>query len=63
LMRSSDADLDDRDRLLLDRVAALTVAGDATFAEIRELYESDERLRVRPVVFNVDRDAPEAVAR
>jgi hypothetical protein len=63
LMRSSDADLDDRDRQLLDRVAALTVAGDATFAEIRELYESDERLRVPPVVFNVDRNAPEAVAR
>jgi len=29
---------------------------------VRELYESDERLRVPPVVFNVDRNASEPVA-
>jgi len=30
----------------LDRVADLTVAGDAAFGDLRALYTSDERLRV-----------------
>lgn len=36
----------------LDRLAALTRAPDASFAELRELYESDDRLRVPATVFN-----------
>jgi hypothetical protein len=38
--------LTDEDRTFLDHVAALTMAGDAQFAQIRSLYESDERLRM-----------------
>jgi hypothetical protein len=45
---------------LLDRVAALTLAGDGAFAEIRAIYQ-DDRLRVPRVVFNALRNAPETV--
>jgi len=38
--------LTDEDRAFLDHIAALTVAGDAQFEQIRSLYESDERLRM-----------------
>lgn len=47
---------------LLDRVAALTLAGDDAFPDVHAIYESDDRLRVPPVVFNVDRNAPEKIA-
>ena len=47
---------------LLDRVAALTLAGDDAFGQVRAIYESDDRLRVPPVVFNVDRNAAEKIA-
>ena len=49
-------------KALLDRVAGLTLAGDGAFAEVRAIYESDDRLRVPPVVFNAIRNAPEQVA-
>jgi hypothetical protein len=61
LMEMGDDALTDDKRALLDRVAALTLAGDEAFPEIRRLYESDDRLRMPPVVFNALRNAPEPV--
>ena len=46
---------------LIDRVAALTRAPDAAFAELQTLYESDDRLRVPATVFNALLQRPEAV--
>ncbi len=37
---------------LYDRLAALTHDPDASFVELRDLYENDERLRVPPTVLN-----------
>ncbi len=62
MMEIGDASLTDGRKALLDRVAALTLAGDEALPEIRELYESDERLRMPPVVFNALRNAPESIA-
>ena len=64
LMEMNDAALTEEKKSLLDKVAALTLAGDNenTFAEMRAIYESDNRLRVPPVVFNALRNAPERVA-
>jgi len=62
LMEMNDAGLTDERKALLDRVAALTLAGDEAFPEIRKLYESDDRLRMPPVVFNALRNAPENIA-
>jgi len=45
----------------LDRVAELTRDPDARFAELRTLYESDPRLRVPDVVFNVIANREDAV--
>ena len=61
-MDMKDAALTDERKALLDKVAALTLAGDDKFAEVRAIYESDERLRVPPVVFNALRNAPEKIA-
>ena len=46
---------------LLDRLAALTCAPDASFAELRDLYLSDANLRVPATVFNAVLNRPEAV--
>jgi len=46
---------------LFDRLAALTRELDASFKELRKLYEGDDRLRVPPVVFNALRNAPEMI--
>ena len=62
LMDINDAALTAEKKALLDRVAALTLAGDNAFAEIRKIYESDDRLRVPPVVFNALRNTQEPVA-
>jgi len=62
LMPANDAGLDEKKRALLDRIAALTAAGDDALPEVREIYESDDRLRVPPVVFNALRNAPEKIA-
>ncbi len=62
LMEMDDEAITDDKKALLDRVAALTLADDDAFAEVRAIYESDERLRVPPVVFNALRNAPEPVA-
>ena len=61
-MDMNDAALTDEKKKLLDRVAALTLAGDDVFAEVREIYESNARLRVPPVVFNALRNAQEEIA-
>jgi hypothetical protein len=62
LMAMSDDALTEEKRTLLDRVAALTLAGDDAFAEVRAIYDSDDRLRVPSVVFNALRNAREPVA-
>ncbi|HEY6395627.1 MAG TPA: transglutaminase domain-containing protein, partial [Candidatus Binataceae bacterium] len=61
LMEMNDAGLDDEKKALLDRVGALSLAGDGAFSEIRAIYESDGRLRVPPVVFNALRNTPETI--
>jgi Transglutaminase-like superfamily len=61
LMEMGDDALNDEKRALLDRVAALTLAGDDAFADMRAIYESDDRLRVPPVVFNALRSAQEEI--
>ncbi|WP_437897902.1 hypothetical protein [Sorangium sp. So ce124] len=48
----ADEPLRDDQLALFDRLAAITRAPDARFAELRQLYEGDERLRVPAVVFN-----------
>jgi hypothetical protein len=61
LMTMDDAGLTDQHKALLDRIAALSLAGDDAFTEIRAIYESDERLRVPPVVFNALRNTSESI--
>jgi hypothetical protein len=46
---------------LLDRLAALTQTPDAAFAELRQLCQHDDRLRVPPTVRNAARDREEAI--
>ena len=46
---------------LLDRLAELTRAPDASFAELRALYEGDARVRVPARVFNIARKREEPV--
>ena len=61
LMQMNDAGLLDGEKgALLDRVAAVTLAGDATLREVCAIYE-DDRLRVPPMVFNALRNAPETI--
>ena len=60
MMDIDEAALTEEKRALIDRVAALTIAGDEKFAEVRKIYESDDRLRVPPIVFNALRNRPEA---
>jgi hypothetical protein len=46
---------------LVDRVAALTLAGNDAFSEVRETYGPDYRVRVPPTVFNALRNTPESI--
>ena len=62
MMEMGDASLTDERKALLDRVAALTSPAMRRSPEIRKLYESDERLRMPPMVFNALRHAPESIA-
>ena len=62
MMEIGDDALTDERKSLLDKVAALTMAGDEALPEIRKLYESEERLRMPPMVYNVLRNAPESIA-
>jgi hypothetical protein len=59
-MMRPDEPLRDDQRALFDRLAVLGQAPDAAFAELRTLYEGDERLRVPATVFNAVLNCPEA---
>jgi hypothetical protein len=48
----SDGPLDDDRLAFFDRLAALTRSPDASFEELRALYESDDRVRVQGTVVN-----------
>ena len=61
-MPRPDEPLKDEHLAFFDKIAALTLAPDSSFAELRSLYESDDRLRVPPVVFNALHNASETVA-
>ena len=50
LIERGDKDLSADDMALLDRVAALTLADNSAFAEMRALYENDARLCVPSVI-------------
>jgi hypothetical protein len=60
-MPRPDEELRDEAVAFFDRLAALTRAPDAAFAELRPLYDGDDRLRVPPTVFNAVRQRPEQV--
>jgi hypothetical protein len=62
LMEMKDDALTAEKKTLLDRVAQLTLAGDDASPQVREIYQSDDRLRVPPVVFNADRNTTEPIA-
>src|SRR5262249_19940031 len=53
--------LNDEQRAFFDRLAALTRAPDASFDELRRLYERDDQLRVRATVFNAVLNRSEAI--
>ncbi len=42
------------DLAFLDRVATATLADNAGFARLRALYQTEERLRVPPVIHSLD---------
>jgi hypothetical protein len=50
LIEGEDKSLSEEDMALLDRVAALTLAGNEAFSEMRALYAGEARLRVPPVI-------------
>jgi len=63
IMSMSDDALTEEKRTLLDRVAALTVVDDEkSFAELRQLYESEDGLRVPKLIFNAMRQVQELIA-
>jgi hypothetical protein len=53
--------LQDDQLAFFDRLASLTRAPDSSFAELRKLYEGDDRLRVPATVFNAVLNRPEAI--
>jgi hypothetical protein len=57
-----DAELGDDELSFYDGLAAVTIDPDRSFAELRALYEDNERLLVPPVVFNALTNRPEPVA-
>jgi hypothetical protein len=60
-------DVDDKhqasaeDAAVLDRAAAMTLADNSAFAEMRAMYENDERLRVPPVIKSYTDAGPQTV--
>jgi hypothetical protein len=60
-MPGPDEFLDEGRLAFFDRLAALTRASDASFDELRELYESDDRVRVPATVRNSVLDRTEAI--
>ena len=61
MMPQPDEEMSEENAALIDRVAALTLAGDDAFGELHNIYESDDRLRVPPTVFNALRNSPEPI--
>jgi hypothetical protein len=61
VMIRPDEPLRDDQLAFFDRLAAVTHAPDASFAELRALYEGDDRLRVPATVFNAMLNRPEAI--
>lgn len=60
-MLQPDQPIEDDQFAFFDRLAALTYAPDATFTELRKLYEGDDRLRVPVTVFNALLNRSEAI--
>lgn len=60
-MPGEDEPMSEDTLAFFDRLAALTREPDAAFGELRELYESDERLRVPDTVFNAVLNRAEAL--
>jgi hypothetical protein len=60
-MPRPDEPLQDDQLAFFDRLAALTRAPDSSFAELRNLYEQDDRLRLPATVFNAVLNRPEAI--
>lgn len=60
-----NADPDDgvsaEEMALLDRVAALTQAGNEAFIELRSIYENDDRLRVPSVITSYTEAGPQKI--
>jgi hypothetical protein len=56
-----NAPLASADLVFFDRLARLTLAPEATFAELTSFYAADDRVRVPPQVFNALRQRVEAV--
>lgn len=50
LIEVEDQNLSEEDMALLDRVATLTLADNASFAKVRSTYENDCRLRVPRII-------------
>ncbi|MGH8011400.1 MAG: transglutaminase-like domain-containing protein [Candidatus Binataceae bacterium] len=62
LMPADDASLTEEHKWLLDRVAALTLAVDQDFPELRSVYNTDDRVRAPNMVFNALRNTQESIA-
>jgi len=60
-MPGPDEPLGEEQLAFFDHIAALTRAPDASFDELRALYEGDERLRVPATIFNAIRNQPETI--
>jgi hypothetical protein len=60
-MVGPDEPLQEDQLAFFDRLAALTRAPDASFAELRALYQDDDRLRVPATVFNAVLQRPETI--
>jgi len=56
-----NGELNDDQLALFDRIAALTREPDASFSELRRLFEADDRLGVPPIVFNSLLNRSEAI--
>jgi hypothetical protein len=56
-----DEQLNDDQLAFFDRVAALTCDLDSSFDDLRRVYQSDDRLRVPPIVFNSLQNRSESV--
>lgn len=59
--RPDESQLTDEQLALFDRITAVTLDPDASFGELRKLYEEGDRLGVPPTVFNAVLNRPEAI--